>query len=67
MAHEAETVLDQLRNGLRKVSPAVIDVLLKANDFLREEIAGLAGQLQGRESDAGEWERSGAGSAAGAE
>ncbi len=47
VAHEAETVLDQLRNGLRKVSPAVIDVLLKANDFLREEIAGLAGQLQG--------------------
>ena len=47
VAHEAETVLDQLRNGLRKVSPAVIDVLLKTNDFLREEIAGLAGQLQG--------------------
>ena len=47
VAHEAETVLDQLRNGLRKVSPAVIDVLLKANDFLREEIAGMSGQLQG--------------------
>ncbi|MDX1982960.1 MAG: chemotaxis protein CheA [Bryobacteraceae bacterium] len=38
LAHELETVVDQLRNQKLSVSPAVIDVLLKQTDRLRSRL-----------------------------
>src|ERR1700757_2382519 len=33
--HHLETLLDQMRSGRRSVSPALVDLLLKATDALR--------------------------------
>ena len=47
VAHEGETLLDELRNGRLTVTPALIDVLLQTADFLEGEVAGVAASLAG--------------------
>ncbi|MFN3197048.1 MAG: Hpt domain-containing protein, partial [Bradymonadia bacterium] len=46
LTHEMETLLDQIREGQRTVTPATITVLLESVDVLR----GLMGAIQGGES-----------------
>lgn len=47
VAHEGETLLDELRNGRLPVTPALIDVLLQTADFLRGEVDGVSAFLAG--------------------
>ena len=48
VSHEAETLLDKLRNGLLQVRPALIDVLLKSSDFIRQEVSAVEDLLAGK-------------------
>ncbi len=48
VSHEAETLLDSLRNGLLKVNGALIDVLLRSSDFIRQEVAAIEALLAGK-------------------
>lgn len=41
VAHETETLLDSVRNGVLKATPQVIDVVLESADYLRRELARL--------------------------
>ena len=47
VSHEGETLLDNLRNGVLTVSPALIDVLLRTADFLQQEVTAVEAQLAG--------------------
>ena len=47
VAHEGETLLDQLRNSRLPVTPALIDTLLQTADFLQGEVSALASFLSG--------------------
>ena len=47
VSHEAETLLDELRNGRLAVTPAFIDVMLKTADFLHQEVAAVEALLAG--------------------
>ena len=47
VAHEGETLLDELRNGHLIVTPGLIDVLLQTADFLQGEVNGIASNLAG--------------------
>jgi two-component system, chemotaxis family, sensor kinase CheA len=49
-AHETETALDQARNGLLRMTPAVIDVVLEAADDLRRRLSGVEGAMNGSPS-----------------
>ncbi len=48
VSHEAETLLDSLRNGLLKVNGTLIDVLLRSSDFLRQEVTAVEALLAGK-------------------
>lgn len=50
VAHEGETLLDELRNGHLVVTPGLIDVLLQTADFLQGEVNGIASSLAGAPS-----------------
>src|SRR3954447_8480142 len=55
VAHRLEDILDELRNGKRSPDPALIDVVLKATDALRELIAAaMAGMDASTQADAAE-------------
>ncbi len=41
LAHKGESILDELRKGLMKVSPAIMDLVLEATDALREMVDNL--------------------------
>jgi len=47
VAHEGETLLDDVRNGKTPVTPALIDALLETADFLESEVAAIAESLSG--------------------
>ncbi|HEY1214957.1 MAG TPA: Hpt domain-containing protein, partial [Bryobacteraceae bacterium] len=47
VAHEGETLLDELRNGRLPVTPALIDTLLQTADFLQGEVTAIASFLSG--------------------
>jgi two-component system, chemotaxis family, sensor kinase CheA len=47
VAHEGETLLDELRNGRLPVTPALIDTLLQTADFLQGEVTAIAHFLSG--------------------
>ncbi len=47
VSHEGETLLDNLRNGILTVTPALIDVLLKTADFLHQEVTAVEALLAG--------------------
>ena len=47
VAHEGETLLDELRNSRLAVTPALIDVLLQTADFLQWEVGAIAATLAG--------------------
>jgi two-component system chemotaxis sensor kinase CheA len=47
VAHEVETVLDQVRNGELAISPAVIDVVLQSADYLGQSVHAVEAQLRG--------------------
>jgi two-component system chemotaxis sensor kinase CheA len=52
VAHEGETLLDEVRNNRLKVVPALIDVLLQTADFLEGEVNGIAASLAGNPAQA---------------
>ncbi len=41
LAHKGESILDELRKGLMKVTPAIMDLILEATDALREMVDNL--------------------------
>ncbi len=47
VAHEGETLLDELRNSRLAVTPALIDILLQTADFLQGEVGAIAASLAG--------------------
>jgi two-component system, chemotaxis family, sensor kinase CheA len=47
VAHEGETLLDELRNSRLPVNPALIDTLLQTADFLQGEVTAIANFLSG--------------------
>ena len=49
LAHKGENILDELRRGLMKVTPAIMDLILEATDALREMVENL--EAQGNEGD----------------
>ena len=49
LAHKGENILDELRKGLMKVSPAIMDLILEATDALREMVENL--EEHGNEGD----------------
>ncbi|MFP4236694.1 MAG: Hpt domain-containing protein [Desulfonatronovibrio sp.] len=49
LAHKGENILDELRKGLMKVTPAIMDLILEATDALREMVENL--ESQGSEGD----------------
>lgn len=49
LAHKGENILDELRKGLMKVTPAIMDLILEATDALREMVENL--ETQGSEGD----------------
>lgn len=51
VSHEGETLLDNLRNGVLSVSPALIDVLLKTADFLHQEVTAVEAMLAGKQRE----------------
>jgi two-component system, chemotaxis family, sensor kinase CheA len=50
VAHETETALDQARNGLLKITPAVIDVVLESADDLRRRLSHVEAAMNGATS-----------------
>lgn len=48
LAHELESLLDLVREGKRDVSAAIIEVVLKGGDLLREYVVELQGQVNGQ-------------------
>lgn len=48
VSHEGETLLDNLRNGVLSVTPALIDVLLRTADFLKQEVTAVEARLAGQ-------------------
>ncbi len=52
VAHEGETLLDEVRNNRLNVVPALIDVLLQTADFLEGEVNGIAASLAGNPAQA---------------
>lgn len=51
LAHKGESILDELRKGLMKVSPAIMDLVLEATDALREMVDNL--EAHGEEGKVG--------------
>lgn len=47
VAHETETLLDLVRNGKLVVTPAMVDVILAAADYLKTEVARIEAILAG--------------------
>ncbi len=41
VSHETETLLDLARNGMLKLDPAVVDVILEAADYLSREVTRI--------------------------
>src|SRR5579875_1176986 len=52
VAHETETLLDLARKGQLRISPAVVDIVLAAADFLKAWLNRLTTMLEGREPEA---------------
>ena len=52
IAHETETLLDLARNHKLTISPAVVDIVLAATDFLKASLLNLEHQLSGGLSSA---------------
>jgi two-component system, chemotaxis family, sensor kinase CheA len=50
MAHQVEAVLDRARNGELTITPAAIDVVLQAADYLRRWVAHLERRVAGQSS-----------------
>ena len=50
IAHETETLLDLVRNHKLLISPAIVDVVLSAADFLKASLMHLERRLAGRET-----------------
>ncbi|PAW75382.1 MAG: hypothetical protein B9S32_17965 [Verrucomicrobia bacterium Tous-C9LFEB] len=48
LAHELESLLDLVREGKRDVSAAIIEVVLKGGDLLREYVVELQSQVSGQ-------------------
>lgn len=48
LAHVLESLLDQARQGRMKINPAVIDLILRGRDQLKQFLDEIEGQLDGR-------------------
>jgi two-component system chemotaxis sensor kinase CheA len=47
VAHEIEALLDHVRSGKLRLSPALIDVALEGADFIRTDVGRVAAELAG--------------------
>ncbi len=52
VAHEVETVLDLVRNGQFAVTPALVDVVLAAADYLGQSVRSVEANLAGQPAPA---------------
>ena len=51
VAHETETLLDLARKGQLRISPAVVDIVLAAADFLKAWLNRITAVLEGQEPE----------------
>jgi two-component system chemotaxis sensor kinase CheA len=50
VAHEVETVLDRARNDELQISPAIVDVILEASDYIAIWLNHISAEAEGRPS-----------------
>ncbi|HJT87779.1 MAG TPA: chemotaxis protein CheA [Bryobacteraceae bacterium] len=50
VAHESESLLDLARSGTSPLSAGAVDVLLESVDYVRNSLAGIKANLEGRRS-----------------
>lgn len=51
VAHEVETVLDRARNEELQITPAIVDVILEASDYIGVWLSHISSEAEGRSSE----------------